>query len=49
MTNATFRATDSPLTIAEDAIVIDTSELDLTEVFEQMLATINERRGPSAA
>ena len=34
---------DSPLTIADDAIVIDTSELDLTEVFEQMLATtINE-------
>ena len=29
---------DSPLTIAEDAVVIDTSELDLTEVFEQMLA-----------
>lgn len=33
---------DSPLTIAEDAIVIDTSELDLTEVFEQMLARIGE-------
>ena len=31
---------DSPLTIAEDAIVIDTSELDLTEVFEQMLSSI---------
>lgn len=29
---------DSPLLIAEDAIVIDTSEMDLTEVFEQMLA-----------
>lgn len=28
---------DSPLAIAEDAIVIDTSELDLSEVFEQML------------
>jgi cytidylate kinase len=27
---------DSPLSIAEDAIVIDTSELNLTEVFEQM-------------
>jgi cytidylate kinase len=35
---------DSPLTIAEDAIVIDTSELDLTEVFEQMLAKIGEQR-----
>jgi CMP/dCMP kinase len=34
---------DSPLTIAEDAIVIDTSELDLTEVFEQMLARTHER------
>ena len=32
---------DSPLTIADDAIVIDTSELDLTEVFEQMLARID--------
>ena len=29
---------DSPLTIAEDAIVIDTSELDLSEVLDQMLA-----------
>jgi cytidylate kinase len=34
---------DSPLTIAPDAVVIDTSELDLTEVFEQMLAKINEK------
>ena len=32
---------DSPLTIADDAIVIDTSELDLTEVFEQMLERID--------
>ena len=31
---------DSPLTIAADATVIDTSELDLSEVFEQMLAHI---------
>ena len=31
---------DSPLTIADDAIVIDTSELDLTEVFDQMLNKI---------
>ena len=31
---------DSPLTIADDAIVIDTSELDLSEVFEQMLDKI---------
>lgn len=34
---------DSPLTIAEDAIVIDTSEMDLTEVFEQMISTVRER------
>jgi cytidylate kinase len=39
---------DSPLTIASDAIVIDSSELDLTEVFEQMLAKINERRAETA-
>ena len=39
---------DSPLTIADDAIVIDTSELDLTEVFEQMLARIDEARALSA-
>ncbi len=36
---------DSPLTIAPDAIVIDTSELDLTEVFEHMLGKIRERTG----
>ncbi len=39
---------DSPLTIAEDSIVIDTSELDLTEVFEQMLAAIREQKGVTA-
>lgn len=39
---------DSPLMIAEDAIVIDTSELNLTEVFEQMLGIINERNLKSA-
>ena len=33
---------DSPLMIADDAIVIDTSELDLTEVFEQMLIVITD-------
>lgn len=36
---------DSPLTIAPDAIVIDTSDLDLTEVFEQMLGKIGETTG----
>ncbi|MEP6946965.1 MAG: (d)CMP kinase [Acidobacteriota bacterium] len=39
---------DSPLTIAEDAIVIDTSELDLTEVFDQIIAKIDERRATAA-
>ena len=39
---------DSPLTIASDAIVIDSSDLDLTEVFEQMLAKINEHRAETA-
>lgn len=34
---------DSPLTIADDAIVIDTSELDLSEVFEQMLSKVSEK------
>lgn len=33
---------DSPLTIMDDAIVIDTSELDLTEVFDQIIAKIND-------
>ena len=33
---------DSPLTIADDAIVIDTSELDLHEVFARMLEIIKE-------
>jgi cytidylate kinase len=35
---------DSPLSIAEDAVVIDTSELDLTEVFEQMIFVIRARQ-----
>ncbi|MBV9217121.1 MAG: (d)CMP kinase [Acidobacteria bacterium] len=39
---------DSPLTIAEDAIVIDTSELDLSEVFAQMLERINDRQAAAA-
>lgn len=39
---------DSPLTISEDAVVIDTSELDLSEVFEAMLAKIEERKAPAA-
>ncbi len=35
---------DSPLMIAEDAIVIDTSEMDLTEVFEQMVRVVREKQ-----
>jgi len=35
---------DSPLSIAEDAIVIDTSELDLREVYEQMLEKVKGKR-----
>jgi cytidylate kinase len=35
---------DSPLTIAEDAIVIDTSELNLDEVFAQIMLQVEEKR-----
>jgi len=35
---------DSPLAIAGDAVVIDTSELDLQEVYKQMLAIVRERQ-----
>ncbi|MBA2378639.1 MAG: (d)CMP kinase [Blastocatellia bacterium] len=31
---------DSPLSIASDAVVIDTSDLDLSEVFDKMVETI---------
>jgi CMP/dCMP kinase len=34
---------DSPLMIAENAVVIDTSELDLSEVFEQMIQITAEK------
>jgi CMP/dCMP kinase len=40
---------DSPLCIAEDAVVIDTSELDLAEVFEQMIHIITEKDSERAA
>lgn len=39
---------DSPLMIADDADVIDTSELDLAEVFEQMMEKINNADSASA-
>jgi cytidylate kinase len=35
---------DSPLRIAEDAIVIDSTELSIDEVFERMLEVIRERQ-----
>lgn len=34
---------DSPLKIADGAVVIDTSELDLTEVFNQMIGVVEEK------
>jgi cytidylate kinase len=40
--------TDSPLVIADDAVVIDTSELDLKEVFEQMLLAVREKANAAA-
>lgn len=39
---------DSPLMIAEDAVVIDTSELDLSEVFDHMLAAVSEKKTAAA-
>jgi cytidylate kinase len=39
---------DSPLTIAPDSVVIDSSDLDLSEVFEQMLASALKAKGDAA-
>lgn len=39
---------DSPLKIADDAIVIDTSELDLREVYEQMMTFVHARLNETA-
>lgn len=39
---------DSPLTIADDSVVIDTSELDLTEVLDQMLSAVNRTKSEAA-
>lgn len=39
---------DSPLAISEDAIVIDTSELDLHEVYEQMQTIVREKENESS-
>jgi cytidylate kinase len=39
---------DSPLRIAEDAVVIDTTDLSIEQVFARMLAVIRERETGSA-
>ena len=40
---------DSPLAIADDAVVIDTTELPVEEVFARMIEIVSERRrGPAA-
>lgn len=39
---------DSPLAIAEDAVVIDTSELDLHEVYETMLNVVRAKQDEAA-
>ncbi|HEY0080901.1 MAG TPA: (d)CMP kinase [Pyrinomonadaceae bacterium] len=36
---------DSPLAIAEDAVVIDTTDLSIEEVFQRMLQVVRERGG----
>jgi len=40
---------DSPLRVAEDAIVVDSSGLSIDEVFEKMMAAINEKSGGKPA
>lgn len=35
---------DSPLAIAEDAVVIDSTELSITDVFERMMEVIRQRQ-----
>lgn len=34
---------DSPLAVADDAVIIDTSTLDLSQVFEQMITIVYEK------
>ena len=43
--NADINRSTSPLKQADDAVVIDTSELDISQVLTQMLAVIEEVRG----
>jgi cytidylate kinase len=38
---------DSPLAIAEDAIVVDSTGLSVDEVFQQMMAVVKKRAGAS--
>ncbi|HSS20669.1 MAG TPA: (d)CMP kinase [Pyrinomonadaceae bacterium] len=38
---------DSPLAIAEDAVVLDSTGLSINEVFQQMLAVVEKRAGTS--
>jgi cytidylate kinase len=40
---------DSPLKRADDAIVVDSSGLSIDEVFQQMMAAIEEKRGGKSA
>jgi cytidylate kinase len=40
---------DSPLVVAEDAIVIDSTNLSTEKVFEQMLAAVRERKKTKTA
>ena len=37
---------DSPLKTADDAIVVDSTGLTIDEVFQRMMAAVNERKGP---
>jgi CMP/dCMP kinase len=37
---------DSPLKVADDAIVVDSTGLSIDEVFEKMMAVVKERTGP---
>ncbi|HEX8284085.1 MAG TPA: (d)CMP kinase [Pyrinomonadaceae bacterium] len=39
---------DSPLRIADDAVVIDTTELSVEEVFQRMLQTVRDRQDSGA-
>ena len=39
---------DSPLVIADDAVVIDTTELSVEDVFRRMLEVVRERRAASS-